>query len=36
VVAFGKEVPVFGRAGVEFDEFREESRDLVRGQRGLD
>jgi len=34
VVAFGWE-PVFGGAGIEFDEFREENRDLVRVQRCL-
>jgi hypothetical protein len=30
-VAFRKEVPVFGGAGIEIDEFREKGGDVVGG-----
>jgi hypothetical protein len=36
VVGFGKEVPIFGGAGIEVDEFREKGGGVVRGQRRLD
>ena len=32
LVAFREEVPVFGGAGLVFDEFREKRGNLVRGQ----
>jgi len=35
-VAFGKEIPVFGGAGIKVDKFREKGGDVVRGQRCLD
>jgi hypothetical protein len=36
VVAFGKEVAIFGRAGIEVDEFREKGDEVVRVPRCLD
>jgi len=30
VVALGKEVPIFGGAGIKVDEFREKGGDVVR------